>query len=108
MSLDITHCAGGECPLKGTCYRFTQYYKLCTKEKKKIVYISKFPVPPYIIDRGKFTCDMFWGDASQYLLEQLKSIFNGEKTKTKRVRNTKQLRRNRNKIGFKQSKKKTK
>jgi hypothetical protein len=73
MNFDITLCKGNSCIIKQSCHRFTLYHNHC-KDKKK-VYESYFVKPPYKIDKGKFTCDMFWGDNSIYLLEQLKSIF---------------------------------
>ena len=69
--MDITMCKGGKCPLKEKCRRFTARQSMMQ---------SYLTVPPFRIDRGKFICDMFWGDKSDYLFETLKSIMtNGKK-----------------------------
>lgn len=66
--MDITLCDGGGCPAKHLCKRYL--------ENSTYLLESKFPTPPYAIDREKFECDFFMGDSGYYLLEQLKSIFN--------------------------------
>jgi hypothetical protein len=57
---DITKCDGTDCPVKEKCYRFTA--------KSDDVYQSYFVDPP--IKDGK--CEMFWGENSQQIFEQLK------------------------------------
>lgn len=70
---DITMCKGGDCPLKSRCYRYTASTSM---------YQFYFSTPPFLIDRGKFNCDMFWGDSSQLLFEQLKMIVGDAKKST--------------------------
>jgi hypothetical protein len=59
---DITMCSGKDCPLKVGCYRFNA--------KKSEFRQSFFVDPP--IKMGK--CDMFWGERSQSIINQLKDI----------------------------------
>lgn len=65
-------CLGGNCPVKEKCHRYTATPSMMQS------YIAK---PPYIIDKGKFTCDMFWGESAELLFEQLKSIMGHETQK---------------------------
>lgn len=69
---DITMCTYLGCPLRDKCRRATaqpgEYQSYMTNPSK--------------IVNGKFECDMFWGDAADLLLEQLKSIMNVKKAKT--------------------------
>lgn len=58
---DITKCTGDNCPHKEGCYRF---------EAKASLYQSFFVTPP--IEDGK--CDMYWGDNSEVIFNQLKEI----------------------------------
>jgi len=67
--MDIIMCKGGECPFRAMCYRFTS-----TPKKHNQSYFTE---PPYKIIDGKPECEMFWGEASQQLMEQLNSIVNG-------------------------------
>lgn len=62
--MDITMCKGTDCPLKENCYRFTAI----NNEYRK----SYFVEPPF--KEGK--CEMFWGENSQQIFEQLKKILN--------------------------------
>jgi len=57
---DIIKCDGTDCPVKENCYRFTA--------KSDDLYQSYFVEPP--IKDGK--CEMFWGENSQQIFEQLK------------------------------------
>jgi hypothetical protein len=66
MSPDISLCLGTDCPQKETCYRFTA--------KPNEYWQSYFSVPP--IKDGK--CDMYWGDNSERIFNQLKDIVNGK------------------------------
>ena len=59
-------CSGEGCPAKTMCYRFTA--------KPNEYRQSYFSVPP--IKEGK--CDMFWGEASKKLMDQLTKIVNGK------------------------------
>jgi hypothetical protein len=67
---DITMCSGTNCPKKEECYRFTAY----VNEYRQ----SWFCEPPFKIVEDKFTCEMFWGDANEGILNQLKDIMNGK------------------------------
>jgi hypothetical protein len=62
---DIAKCLGTDCPYKETCYRYTA---------KPSDWQSYFSVPP--IKDGK--CDMYWGDKSVAVFNQLKDIVNGK------------------------------
>jgi hypothetical protein len=66
MSPDISKCLGTDCPYKETCYRYTS-------EPSEYMQ-SYFSVPP--IKDGK--CDMYWGDLSEAIFNQLKDIVNGK------------------------------
>ena len=63
-------CSCTNCPRKKECYRFTTY----VNEYRQ----SWFCEPPFKIVENKFTCDMFWGDVGDVVMEQLKSIMRGE------------------------------
>jgi hypothetical protein len=63
---DITMCKGTDCPYKETCYRHTA--KSCE------FWQSYFIEPP--IKDGK--CEMYWGDLSEAIYNQLKDIVKGE------------------------------
>jgi len=60
---DITKCSGQRCKLKDMCHRYTA---------KPGMWQSYFAKPP--IKKGK--CDMFWGDASDRLMDELNRIVN--------------------------------
>jgi len=62
---DITMCSGNGCPLKDMCYRFT------APGSERQAY---FTTPPF----KEGYCDMFWGDTSNQLMNQLQSIVNGK------------------------------
>jgi hypothetical protein len=64
--MDISKCSGKDCPLKENCYRFTV--------KSDDLHQSYFTEPP--IKDGK--CEMYWGDTSQRIFEQLKKILNNK------------------------------
>ena len=61
MSPDITMCPGTDCPHKEKCYRYTA---------NPIEYQSYFMEAP--IKQGK--CEMYWGENSQFIWNQLKEI----------------------------------
>jgi excinuclease UvrABC ATPase subunit len=61
---DITKCTGEGCNLSDICYRFTA--------KSNEYRQAYFEYPP--IKDGK--CEMFWGDGSQEIMDQLKKIVN--------------------------------
>jgi hypothetical protein len=65
--MDITACPGDNCPVKESCHRFAT--KLDEMDQ------SYFVEAPGKIEAGKFTCDMYWGEASTAVWNQLKDIF---------------------------------
>jgi hypothetical protein len=50
---DITKCYGADCPMKDSCKRFTA--------PADELHQSYFLDPPYHINEGGFSCDMYWG-----------------------------------------------
>lgn len=60
---DITMCRGTGCKMKESCYRFNA---------KTEEYQWYFQNPPCIEDGTK--CEMYWGDQSEGIFNQLKSI----------------------------------
>ena len=64
---DITMCKGTCCPFKDKCYRHTA--------EPKESWQSWFTEPP--IKDGK--CDMYWGEQSEAIWNQLVSITQGKK-----------------------------
>lgn len=62
--MDISKCSGEGCPIKDRCYRYT------SKAGTRQFYIQ----PPFKIEDGKFTCEMYWGEGQQGILEQLEKI----------------------------------
>ena len=62
---DITMCRGEGCKLKTMCYRFTA---------PKGIRQAYFMTPPVKDDK----CEMFWGEASNQLMDQLNKIVNGK------------------------------
>lgn len=70
--MDITLCVTDKCPLRQECHRWQS-----DTVKNYSKYNSYFVDPPFKINKGKFECDMYWGDSSKYLFEQLTSIVNG-------------------------------
>lgn len=69
--MDITLCTYLGCPVRDKCRR--------GKYKDLPDYQSYVTNPSKIVN-GKFECDLFWGDAADLLLAQLKGILN-DKTK---------------------------
>jgi hypothetical protein len=61
IKMDITKCTGEGCPLKESCYRFTSDISMMQ---------SYFFTPPFEND----TCDMYWGEQSESIYNQLKNI----------------------------------
>jgi hypothetical protein len=63
---DICMCSGKDCPVKEKCHRFTSL---------SIEYgQSYFTEPPGKIEDNTFTCDMYWGEQSESIWDQLKNI----------------------------------
>ena len=65
--MDIDKCKGVGCIVKEKCKRYTSQASI------NQWYIEE----PFKIDKGLFTCEMYYGEPSDLLLEQLKSIMNG-------------------------------
>lgn len=63
---DITKCNGERCSIKDSCHRFTV--------KANEYYQSYFVDPP--TNDGK--CEMYWGEQSQSIMNQLNDICNGK------------------------------
>jgi hypothetical protein len=67
--MDIDKCDGKNCIVKEKCKRFTS-----------VTNVNEWVISaPFKIDKGWFTCELFWGESSELLLEQLKNIMNGDK-----------------------------
>jgi len=73
MSMDITHCSGELCPIKDRCRRH-DYFKKIENQRgvKNYSQNSSFMTPPY--NHKKKSCEMFWGEHSNIIFEQLKKI----------------------------------
>jgi len=69
MSEKIIMCSDSKCPLRKQCHRFS-----IRPQKGQ----SFFLFSPREVDNKLFVCDMFWGDSSQLLFEQLKEIVKSE------------------------------
>lgn len=69
--MDIQKCDGKDCIVKEKCKRFTSVRNI----------EDYFFPAPFKIDKGLFTCEMYYGEPSDLLLEQLKNIMNGSKNK---------------------------
>lgn len=63
---DITKCGDELCPMKDKCRRYNA--------KENDYWQSWFSESPRDGDK----CDMFWGDQSEAIFNQLKDILNGE------------------------------
>jgi hypothetical protein len=70
MAADISMCPGTDCPVKEKCYRFTA--------PKSEYGQSYFFEAPGKTEDGKFTCDMYWGENSESIWNQLKDITSGK------------------------------
>jgi hypothetical protein len=68
--MDITKCYGEGCPVRNNCYRFTA--------SANEMWQSYFAEPPGKTEDGKFVCEMYWGEKSQSILNQLKDITDGK------------------------------
>lgn len=73
---DITMCKGGKCPFKDMCHRYTAL--------PDELYQSYFTTPPFKIDKGKPSCQMYWGDAAQSLFIMLKEMMENPVPKKKK------------------------
>ena len=69
---DITKCPGNGCPIKDKCYRHSA---------KDGVWQSWFTKEPFKIKKKVFTCDMFWGEDTQILYNDIVNIINGNSDK---------------------------
>jgi len=67
MNTDITKCLGTDCLWKEKCVRYT------TPPNEH--YQAYFSTPPGKMDKEEvFTCDMFWGEPQEGIMNQLKDI----------------------------------
>jgi hypothetical protein len=67
---DITKCKGVNCPIKGSCYRYT-----ANESEFRQSYFTNNNVG-YETKDG-FKCDMYWGNKQEQVFNQLKDITNG-------------------------------
>jgi hypothetical protein len=63
---DITKCRGTNCPIKEHCKRYTA--------KANDQWQAYFTEVPFKIEDDKLSCDMFWGQSQDNILQQLKDI----------------------------------
>jgi len=63
---DITMCSGVNCPVKEKCYRFTA--NKCEYGQ------SFFFSPPLKTIYNTLICEMFWGENSEQIFNNLKNI----------------------------------
>jgi len=63
--MDITKCKGENCPNKEICLRFTS---------KSNELRQWFTEPPFKIEYGKFSCDLFWNETQTNIIDQLEEI----------------------------------
>jgi hypothetical protein len=68
--MDKTKCSGEGCLIKDKCFRFTS--------KKKSKYQSYFVEPPFKKTETQFSCDMFWGENQNQILNMLTSVVKGD------------------------------
>lgn len=66
---DLTKCEGKKCPIKDKCYRYTS--------KSGEYQQSWFTKEPFKIKKGVFKCDMFWGENTQRVYDDIVDIVNG-------------------------------
>lgn len=67
---DISKCYGEGCPIKNKCYRYTAV----ANEHWQSYFIEA----PGKIKDNIFTCEMYWGDNSEAIFNQLKDITDGK------------------------------
>jgi hypothetical protein len=60
---DTTKCYGADCPMKDSCKRFTA--------PADELHQSYFLDPPYHINEGGFSCDMYWGAQAEGIWNML-------------------------------------
>lgn len=60
---DITKCGGFECPMKESCRRFTAP----ANEFRQAYFLD----PPYHINEGGFSCEMYWGATADSIMGTL-------------------------------------
>lgn len=63
--MDITKCTGDGCTLKEICKRYTA---------EANPNWQSFVDPPFKIEDNVLTCDMYWGESSDAILDQLLEI----------------------------------
>ena len=64
--MDITKCTGNGCALKEICKRYT-----ATPNEHRQAYFTE---PPLKIEDNVLTCEMYWGESSDAILDQLLEI----------------------------------
>lgn len=89
MGTDYTSCPGGDCPIKESCHRFIgpkeplyQSYFVEIPGKWKEFDSNHLrsdlhpndPNYPEPVMSKMFSCEMFWGDPQEEILNQLKEI----------------------------------
>ena len=62
-------CKGQDCPIKDECYRHTA--------PESDMRQSWFMESPCNTKNGIFTCDMYWGEKQDVIMEKLKDIMKG-------------------------------
>jgi len=67
--MDITLCKGTKCPVKEKCHRYDENPEIDN---------PIFLVEPFVIDKGVFKCEMFWGESNQQVMGALLDILNGK------------------------------
>jgi hypothetical protein len=72
---DIKKCIGTDCPIKEQCYRFTAI------PNSHQSYFVGIPggYEPIIPSGSRWKCDMYWGFASQQIIDQFIEIVEGKK-----------------------------
>jgi len=61
--IEITQCGGFDCPMKEACGRYNN--------QPKEIMQTYFLDPPYHINEGGFSCDMYWGQNSEAIWQDL-------------------------------------
>ena len=100
MNLGLSHCTGKDCPLKDKCKRNEYFRETGNMGIRRYENgFSLLKIPPFKTVKGKFECEMFWGEPQDMLFAQLKSILSSEYTKMG-TKKKKIVKPKRNKIGF--------
>jgi len=76
--IDITRCQGDGCLVKDKCYRFVDN----TEKESKSIHQILFVDPPFDIKDGVFSCEMYWGENNNRIMDQFEDILNGKHNNT--------------------------